>query len=200
MGMWFSNLHIRKNEVTTADAVEQAVCKLMDEKGYCPALSEADAEVAVAILASDRSQWFSVHSEALLFEEPDDFAEMAMPMSTELQTDILGISCFDSDYLYLNLIHAELKKDAWLEIGEDLDYEIGRPTELAAWETEVTDFQRFSECVGTEYVFAEEFLYEVQDCLALPASCSAVDCDYIQEMEQELKEECAIQYLYFSAK
>ncbi len=200
MGMWFSNLHIRKNEVTTADAVEQAVCKLMDEKGYCPALSEEDAEVAVAVLSSDRSQWFSVHSEALLFDEPGDFAEMAMPISTELKTDILGISCFDSDYLYLNLIHAELKKDAWVEIGEGLDYDMERQTELSAWETEVTDFQRFSECVGTEYVFAEEFLYEVQDCLALPASCSAVDYDYIQEMEQETDGEVTIQYLYFNAK
>ena len=200
MGMWFSNLHIRKNEVTTADAVEQAVCKLMDEKGYCPALSEADAEVAVAILTSDRSQWFSVHSEALMFEEPDDFAEMAMPMSTELQTDIMGISCFDSDYLYLNLIHTELKKDAWVGIGEALAYDMERQTELAAWETEVTDFPRFSECARTEYVFAEDFLREVQDCLSLPASCSAVDYDYIQEMEQELKEKCTIQYLYFRTK
>ncbi len=200
MGMWFSNLHIKKNAMTTADAVEQAVCKLMDKKGYCPALSEEDAGVAVAILSSDRSKWFSVHSEALMFEEPDDFAEMAMPMSTELQTDILGISCFDSDYLYLNLIHAELKKDAWVGIGDSLGYDIERPTELAAWETEVTDFPRFAECVEMEYVCAEEFLWEVQDCLSLPASCSAVDCDYIQEMEQELKEKCTIQYLYFRTK
>lgn len=199
MGMWFSNLHIRKHEMTTAEAVEQAVCKLMDKKGYCPALSEQDAEVAVAILSSDRSQWFSVHSEVLMFEQSDDFAEMAIPMSTELQTDILGISCFDSDYLYLNLIHAELKKDAWLEIGEDLDYEIGRPTELAAWETEVADFPRFSECAEKEYVFAEEFLWEVEDCLALPACCSVGDYDSIQ-LEPETAEALTIQYLYFNAK
>ena len=200
MGMWFSNLHIKKNAATTADALEQAVCKLMDEKGYCPALSEEDAEVVVTILSSDSSKWFSVHSEALLFEEPDDFAEMAMPISTELKTDVLGISCFDSDFLYLNLIHTELGKDAFVGIGEGPGYDIERTTELAAWESEVTDFPHFSECAKKEYVFAEEFLYEVQECLALPASCSAVDCDYIQEMEQELKETCTIKYLYFSAK
>lgn len=199
MGMWFSSLHIRKNEVTTAGAVEQSVCKLMDAKGYCPGLPE-DAEIAVAILSSDSSKWVSVHFEEWMFEEPDDFAELANPMSVELQTDIMGIACFDSDFLYLNLIHAELKKDAWVGIGEGPAYDIERPTELAAWETEVADLSLFSACAEKEYVFAEEFLWEVQDCLSLPASCSAVDFGYIQEEEQELKEKCSVQYLYFRAK
>ncbi len=36
---------------------------------------------------------------------PEDYEAIAAPISRVLQTDVLG-GCFDSDYLYINLIDA----------------------------------------------------------------------------------------------
>ena len=110
MGSWFSNLHIRKKDSMTVDMVPDYICRTMASQQYTLTSSEDEADGAFAIISNAESQWYSVYSDLLSFEEPNMFSDYAAPLSTELETDILGISCFDSDYLYLNLIDAPCKK------------------------------------------------------------------------------------------
>lgn len=178
------------------DAVAESIRKVMGGREYLPVSTEEEADGAVAIVSDDGSGWISVYSELLTFEEPEQFAEMAMPMSTELQADVLGISCFDSDYLYLNLINAKDKTNAWVGIGSAAAYEIRRRTNLRAWEKIVEGFPRFSECARKKYIFAEEFLSEVSECLSLPAEYSAADYEYLQELGSNAQ----VKYLYFKLR
>ena len=92
MGSWFSNLHIRKNATITEASVAEYVQKLMSARQFMPAASEAEADGAVAIVAGDDCQWISVYSDLLSLEDPGECTEIATRLSSELQTDILGIS------------------------------------------------------------------------------------------------------------
>ena len=193
MGNWFSNLHIRKDDVFTQDTVEEAIKGIMDAQGYQSAVSEEEAEGVIAILSDEHSGWFSIYSEMLAFEEPEQFAEIAAPLSRELQTDILGISCFDSDYLYLNLINPGSKTNAWVGIGSPSAYDIRRRTNLSAWKAKVDNFPHFTESAKKRYVFAEEFLAESEHCLTLPQIYSAANWEDLPELG--LSEQA--KYLYF---
>ena len=181
MGSWFSNIHIRKGETTGQNAVAEAVMKLLGGKGYYPVPTVDDADGSVVILSDEHSGWFSVYSEFLTFEMPERFAEIATPISKELQTDVLGISCFDSDYLYLNLINTGSKTNAWVSIGSAAEYGIRRRTNLSAWEANVEHFPDFSAYAKRRYIFAEEFLAKAEQCLALPQIYSTAGWDDLQE-------------------
>ena len=112
MGSWFSNIHIRKNEYATEKTIEKYISDFMAAKHYLPCTSEMDADGGVAVVASEDCCWISVYSDLLLLEDPGKCAEIMNPLSSALRTDVLGISCFDSDYLCLNLINTSDKTDA----------------------------------------------------------------------------------------
>lgn len=193
MGSWFSNIHIRKNNTITLDDAQKSVCQLLKERGYSPVATEDEADGAVVIVSDDSSRWFSFFSELIAFEEPEQLADMAMPISRQLQTDVLGISCFDSDYLYLNLLNAKEKINAWVGIGSAGAYDIRRRTNLPAWKTKVEDFESFSEFAREKYVFAEEFLCKVEENLLLPSAYSAANAEDLQEFGLDQ----GATYLYF---
>lgn len=193
MGSWFSNIHIRKNKTATEDAVAEYICRWMEAQQYLPVTSETNADGTMAIIAGEDCQWISVYSDFLSLEDPRKYAEIAKPLSAELHTDVLGISCFDSDYLYLNLLNAEEMADAWLGIGSASGLGIKRRSRINSWKKKVSNFALFSECAKQEYVFAEEFLTAVEPCLALPAIQSSASYEYLQELGLDKK----ASYLYF---
>lgn len=187
MGSWFSNIHIRKNETATEETVEKCIDKFMASKQYLPCTSETDADGAIAIVASEDCCWISIYSDLLSIEEPSKCAEIMVSLSSELQTDALGISCFDSDYLYLNLINTSDKTDAWIGIGSASGLGIKRRSGLSAWKKKVSDFQAFSESAKKKYVFAEEFLAMVERCLELPTIQSSASYEYLRDFELDKK-------------
>lgn len=193
MGSWFSNIHIRKNKTATEDAVAEYIRRWMEAQLYLPVTSETDADGTLAIIAGEDCQWISVYSDFLSLEDPRKYAEIAKPLSTELHTDVLGISCFDSDYLYLNLLNVEEMADAWLGIGSASGLGIKRRSRINSWKKKVSNFALFSECAKQEYVFAEEFLTAAESCLALPAIQSSVSYEHLQEFGLDKK----AKYLYF---
>lgn len=193
MGSWFSNIHIRKNETATEETVEKYIGKIMASKHYLPCTSETDADGAVAIVASEDCCWISIYADLLSLEDPSKCAEIMVPLSSELHTDVLGISCFDSDYLYLNLINTADKTDAWLGIGSASGLGIKRRSGISAWKKKVSDFQAFSESVKKKYVFAEEFLAAVERCLELPTVQSSASYEYLKDFELDKK----AKYFYF---
>lgn len=181
MGNWFSNIHIRKNGAVAEEKIVKFISEWMAAQQYLPTASKMDADGAVAIIASGDCPWISVYSDLLTFEDPKKCTEISAPMSSKLHTDVLGISCFDSDYLYLNLINIEDKTDAWIEIGSALGVGIKRRSGLAAWKNKVSDFPNFSENTKKKYVFAEEFLAVIEPCLGLPAIQSSASYEYLQD-------------------
>ena len=193
MGSWFSNIHIRKRETVTEKTVAEYISKLLAVQQYLPAVSESDADGAVAIICDKDDPWISVYSDILSLEDPKLFSEIATPLSAQLHTDVRGISCFDSDYLYLNLINSDEKTDAWLGIGSASGLGIKRRSGLAAWKNKVYDFDAFSKAAKERYTFAEEFLGHVESNLDLPLLYGAAGYEFLQDLELDRKAE----YFYF---
>ena len=180
MGSWFSNIHIRVNETAGPESVETYLRRLMTDQGYLSAASGEEADGALAIIAGEG--WTTVCSDLLNFEGPDTVAELAGPLSGELRTDVLGIACFDSDYLYLNLINQEEKVNAWLGIGSAAGLGIKRRTGLSAWKKKVRDFEAFSACAKEKYICTEEFLFEAADCLGLEPEQGSASYEYLRDL------------------
>lgn len=193
MGSWFSNFHIRKNDTAEEAKVIGLIREWMASKQFAPCAAETDADGAFAIVTGDDCQWISVYSDLLSFEEPGRYTEIAGPLSAELHTDVLGISCFDSDYLYLNLVNSEEKTDAWIGIGSTSGLGIKRRSGLSAWKKKVSDHKAFSESAKKDYVCAEEFLSEAEQFLALPAVQSAASYEYLKAFGLDKK----AKYFYF---
>lgn len=193
MGSWFSNIHIRKSETVTKEVLEKYMEQFMASKHYLPCTSEIEADGAIAIVASEDCCWISVYSDILSLEDPGKCAETMDLLSSELHTDVLGISCFDSDYLYLNLINTEEKTDAWIGIGSAAGLGIKRRSGLSAWKKKVSDFGAFSESAKKEYVFAEEFLAIAERCMELPETQSSASYEYLEDFGLDKK----AKYFYY---
>ena len=193
MGSWFSNIHIRKNETATEDAIEKYIAGIMASKHYLPCVSEIDADGAIAIVTCDDCRWISLYSDLVMLEQPSKCAEIMRSLSSELLTDVLGISCFDSDYLYLNLINTSDKTDAWIGIGSASGLGIKRRSGISAWKKKVSDFQVFSESVKNKYVFAEEFLAMSERCFELPTVQSSASYESLKDFDLDKK----ARYYYF---
>lgn len=193
MGSWFSNLHIRKNGALTKVAVAEYICKTMTERKYLQAASREEADGAFVILSDDRSDWYSVYSDLFSFDDTRQFPDFAVPMSGELKTDVLGLSCFDSDYLYLNLIDSVNQVDAWVGVGSAAGLGIRKRTNLSAWKSKVRDFSSFKENVRKKYIFAEEVLAGIENCIQLPRELAGASYEYLDDPEQKGQSTC----LYF---
>ena len=173
MGNWFSNMSIRTGGPVTVDAVAKALCRIMDKRGYEPA-AEADADGVAALVGGENAEWITVCTELLTLAEPEIFAEVGTVLSRELHTDVLGIACFDSDFLWLNLLNADENVDGWVGIGSGKELGFTRRNKLTPWKKKVRDYARFAQCAREEYVLADSFLRDTADCLGLPVSQSWV--------------------------
>ncbi len=190
MGSWFSNIHIRKNETATLESVTDCVRALLQQRGYEPVASESDADATVALIGSADSAWITACSDVLSHDDSVSCKKIAQPISAQLHTDVLGIACFDSDYLYLNLIHAEQELDAWVGIGRGKDIGIDRRTGVTAWKKKVADYPVFSAATKEKYICAEEFLIQAASCLGMSAEQSMA-------MPEEGDRAGQVQYLHF---
>jgi len=193
MGSWFSNLHIRKNDAITEGKISEYICNIMAAQQYKPVSSPDEADGAFAIVSDDTSAWYSVYSDLFSFEMPKAFSDYAIPMSGTFKTDVLGISCFDSDYLYLNLINTTDKTDGWIGIGSAKGLGLKRTTGLKAWKTKVSSFSEFSAKAKEKYVFAEDFLTAVEQDIALPLINATASYEYLSDYELDAK----ATYLYY---
>ncbi|MBQ1271540.1 MAG: hypothetical protein IIY11_07760, partial [Clostridia bacterium] len=137
MGNWFSNLHIRKNDSLNTDIILELLSKNMFSQNYSVASSPSEADISYAIITSNNSNWFSVYSNAFSFEDPESLKQTANPLSESLKTNILGISCFDSNYMYLNLINNNTGMDAWLSVGSTTGFGIKRRNNLSVWKKQI---------------------------------------------------------------
>lgn len=194
MGSWFSNFHIRKSSSVNSDSVGSQICKLMAEQQFVPS-SESEYDCAFALIDDSESAWISLYSDFFSFQEPGVFQRLANPLSAAFDTDVLGIACFDSDYLFLNLINQSEGLDAWASTGHSPGLGLGRRRKLSSWKNKVMDFAGFKACFKNDYICAEEILTELQPHLGLPWELAQTDYEYLSEFSLDRK----ARYLYFKS-
>lgn len=193
MGSWFSNLHVRKEESIKTETVCSCVRDILADKKYIPVESVQEADIVAAIVAPHNSQWISVCSQAFSHDDPDSCKVAAALLSATLHTDVMGVACFDSDYLYMNLINVDEDIDGWIGIGAGKEIGIVRRNNLAAWKKKVVDYPTFSAAAKQTYICAEEFLAVVEGCLGLPSEQGDLSVEYLQDISCRND----AQYLYF---
>ena len=186
MGSWFSNLHVRKTEEITRERVCSCIKDTLTANKYTFVDCAEDADVSVAVLTAQNSNWITICSKTHAHDDPDSCKSIASPLSAQLHTDVMGIACFDSDYLYLNLINADESVDAWIGIGAGKEIGITRRNNVTAWKKKVTDYPTFSAAVKGTYVCADEFLFEAESCLGLPAEQGGISLDYLSDTSLQI--------------
>ena len=167
MGSWFSNFHIRKNDACTEDSVMDALIHLMAEKGYQKTEDAESADGRIIFLLQENSGWITLWSDLLPHDDPESCAAVASPLSAKLHTEVMGIACFDSDYLYLNMIHADEKLDGWIGIGAGKEIGITRRNKTTPWKKLANDYAAFVEKAKQKYVIADRFLQDASGNLGL---------------------------------
>ena len=171
MGCWFSSIHIRKSDRVKPDDILRHLSARLEAQGFVRLPSQEEAEASLVIATRPDSEWFSIYSDWL---EPGGgaFDGMTAELSTALGVEALEVACFDSDYLYINLIDAAAGIDAWAGVGSAAGLGVKRRTGLAAWRNRVKDFQRFKAGIQQKRVCAEDVLCDVGPCLGLPVELS----------------------------
>ncbi len=184
MGSYFSNLHVNK-DTASLDSVREAICGHFTRMEYTVADSES-GDFFVELYAPEDSKWISVCSNSFTHK---DVIKLTKTMSAFLDAEALGISCFDSDYMFLYLQDYKKKLNLWLNIGDPYEMKPPRRSNLPSWKKYVSDFESFKEAASQDYVCAEDFLLEVEKHLDLPYAQSTRECLKCENTEK----------LYFAA-
>lgn len=176
MGMFFSNVHIRLTDAICAADAAEAVTARMIAQGYT--VTDAQKPDAEVFICTSARPWISVCSDSLDFAGADDTRALIAPLSDSLKTDVLAVACFDSDYLFMNLVNTADGTDAWMNVGRNPDGPMPRRSNPSAWKKKVRDFDAFKAAVKADNVFAEEVFVPMEPCLDLPfeQACLCPDC------------------------
>ena len=100
MGLTFNNIHLRISDAFSLDAF---VTRLTTGKGLTPVDSIEEADARILVLKQPDSQWVTIASD-LFDADPDAADRMSRDLAQAFMAPVLMVGCFDSDYLYLNLL------------------------------------------------------------------------------------------------
>ena len=165
MGYSFTNLQIRRADCFNPDEIAGHIAGEGWER-----VDDADqADVSTAVYALPGSPWITVRSDAFE-DDPDALLVAAKRLSQTLDTDALAVYCFDSDYLFLNLLNTGKKLDLWANGGSAaaLGMTGVRRSNFTAWKNHVTSVADFRNVMKKARVFREECLYDLEGVLSLP--------------------------------
>lgn len=177
MGMFFNNLHIRKNEKYSHEKLKKMLIREMENKGYKLFEGAETADVSVVIYSPRESEWASVASDCFAFSTAEDTKAVALPISEKFGADVLAVACFDSDYLMMNLINAADGTDGWVNVGSMYDMELPRRTSIAPWKGKVTDIEKFKAIIKEKNIFAEDAFYGCAELLGMVTEQCALETD-----------------------
>lgn len=166
MGMFFSNIHCRQTDSVNAQAVRDAMAKMMEVAGY--QLTEPAEDSDIMYICGSDCGWISVYTDSFTFASAQDTKKVIEPLSETLHTDVLAVACFDSDYLFMHLVNTQDQTDAWANVGKNPDGPMPRRTNLTGWKNKVSDFDAFKTALRMRYVFAEEVFERTEATLGLP--------------------------------
>ena len=164
MGFWFSNIHIRKTDTFNDDVFYKTLAELLYKQGFLPAKNAEDSDFAVSVCLTG-GKWISVCSDGIEFYTKKSMHDICEPLSKLLETDVLMITCFDSDCLLLNGINHNRKTDAWIKVGRYPG--IMKRSTPARWKGLIADTSRLKDVLSRKYVFAEEALEQLEPLLEI---------------------------------
>lgn len=169
MGSFFSNVHIKKQNEVGVETVASCLIQGMEQAGYKQADKE-EFEAMIAIFAPKEGDWITVASDVIQWESAEEVSAYLTPFSKDIGTDVLAVSCFDSDYLFINWINAKRKVDAWMNVGKSPEIPCPRRTNAAAWKKVIKQYEPLKRLRKEAHVFAEEFMEPFGALIGLPAA------------------------------
>ena len=189
MGWFFSNLHVRKTAGLDSDGLRAALTEILSTQGYQMQNNPNEADLSFSIYDSD-GKWVSVCSDGFDFFTEESIRDLCNPLSEKLSTDVLTISCFDSDCLLLNRINKRRDIAVWAKTG-------GYPglkmrSAPAKWKDIVSDITQWKVALKQKHIFAEETLDDLEPLLGL-ASGQGSFCNEL--IEEQFKD--GVQTLYY---
>ena len=161
MGAYFSNIHIRTKEVK---CIEKELISYYENLGM-KLVDVNDANITITINIIEKDEWVSIYSDDFEYE---DILNISPIISKKINSDVLSVSCEDSDYLFINLINKLELIDLWLNIGRANEIKIKRRTNINSWKKKINNFELFKENAKKEYICAEEFLEFSNEYFNLP--------------------------------
>lgn len=186
MGLFLSNLHIKKNENIRISELVGFLTDDMKSKGYTQVDTADEAEVVLAIYAPENSQWISVSSDCYNFNDDNDTRSAAEPISGRFGAYVLAVGCMDGDYGFLHLINTSKKADGWINLGSPYEgMKLPRRTSLSPWKNAVSDFDKFSAVAKEKNVFAEAALFSAAKLLSIDAEQCALEADRTEWLSEE---------------
>lgn len=181
MGATFTNIHIKKTDTASRGEVEKLLCAMIGKKGFERTADIAAADERVILCEVNGGRWLTVSSG--FFETMGD-SRILSELSRELNTDVMSISCFDSDCLNMNLINAADSTDAWVNVGR-FEYE-ERESNYPEWKSRVSDLDKFIEVTQEDHVFAEDVLTHIEELMELPRVQSNLFADHPPENDENV--------------
>ena len=150
MGWFFSNCHIYKSPEFDADAFPSLLTEILNAQGFQLKNDPEESDFSVSIFDAG-GKWLSLCSDGLDFYTDESIQTICNPLSERLSTDILTVSCFDSDCLLLNRINRRLDVVAWAKIGSYPELKVRSAP--AKWKDLVSDAALWKSVLGQKYVF-----------------------------------------------
>ncbi|MBQ8831301.1 MAG: hypothetical protein IJ017_06855 [Oscillospiraceae bacterium] len=180
MGWFFSNFHVCKTAEFSKADFEAYLTELFEKQGFVSVGTSEDADLSVSVFDIDR-KWISVCSDGVDFYTKESVRDICEPISKRFNTDVLTVSCFDSDCLLLNLINHRDGVKACAKVGRYP--EIKQRSTPAKWKGIVENIPKFKSVLSKDYVFAEEALEEISPMLELASKQGYFCTELILENE-----------------
>ncbi len=164
MGWFFSNLHINKSSGFDTNAFPLLLTEVLSAQGFQLKNDPEESDFSISVFDAG-GKWLSLCSDGLDFYTDESIQTICNPLSERLSTDIMTVSCFDSDCLLLNRINRKLDVVAWAKIGSYPELKV-RSTP-ARWKDLVSDEALWKSILKQKNVFAEESLKCIEPLLGL---------------------------------
>lgn len=171
MGRSFSNIQIRYPEPVESFDTQKLISLLTNGRSLSCTDKEEEADIIINVCMLENSPWITITSD-IIDGDVDTQLKCAQSIANGLQTEVMAISCFDSDYLFLNLVDPKNEKDIWASCGSFPYGKAPRKSNFSSWKNYVPNISDFSRIMRAGYTFAEECLHGLEPMLSLPVSQS----------------------------
>jgi hypothetical protein len=194
MGVFFSNIHVKKNDGFLKDDLMAMITENLLSKGYKKLKNAENDEAELVIYCPQDSEWITISSDLYDVCNENDTRSVAEPISDKLGTYVIAAACIDSDYAFMHLIGSNNGTDGWINSGTPYDgMKLLRRTSIAPWKNVVSDFDRFKAATKEKYVFAEEMLCNMAENLGMkPEQC------LLEAGHSEMLDEKSVTRLFFA--
>lgn len=195
MGMFFSNIQVKKSDNFSKDDLIARLSENLYSKGYIKQETSENAGIEVMIYCPPESKWISIASDLYDFNNENDTRLAIEYISEKLGTYVIAAACIDSDYAFMHLIGNNNETDGWINSGTPYDgMKKPRRTNIAPWKKVVNNFDILKTTTREKYVFAEEMFCSIAENLGMqPEQCILCTSNF------ELLDEKCITRIYFEA-